>query len=98
VVNDGDWYGEFVLCRWVLAAIALNLSLDHQPVFSLAAVGGVWEALQFERRANGTKRDLNGASSDLMAIPVVASPDPDSETEKQILTGFGTWVSMASIP
>ena len=30
------------------------------------------------------KRDLNGASSDLMAIPIVALPDPVSKTEKEV--------------
>jgi hypothetical protein len=37
---------------------------------------------QFERLVAGTKRDLNGASSDLSAFPVGALPNPVSEPEK----------------
>jgi hypothetical protein len=84
VVDNGDRNGQFVLGRRVLSSICLNLSLQHQPVFSFASVGGVGESLQFERLADGTKRDLNGASSHLMAIPVVTSPDPVSETEEEV--------------
>jgi hypothetical protein len=30
------------------------------------------------------KRDLNDASSDFMAVPVLFYPDPVSETEKEV--------------
>ena len=90
VVDDRDGDGEFVLGRWVLAAVGFDLPLDHEPVLPLAAVGGVWEAIQFERLADGTKRNLNGASSDLMAVAVVSSPDPDSKTEKEV-DSDGVW-------
>jgi hypothetical protein len=36
------------------------------------------------------KRDLNGASSDLSAFPVVALPDPVSESEKEV-NAVGVW-------
>ena len=90
VVDNGDGDGEFVLGWWVLAAVGLNLALDHEPVLPLTTVGGVWEAIQFEGLADGTKRDLNGASSDLMAVPIVSLPDPDSETEKEV-DSDGVW-------
>jgi hypothetical protein len=51
-------------------------------VLALTAIGGVGQSLQFERLADGTERDLNGASSDLSAMPVVALLDPVSEPEK----------------
>jgi hypothetical protein len=90
VVDDGDRDGQFVLGRWVLVAVGLDLALDHKPVFSFAVVGGIWESIQFEGLADGTKRDLNGASSDLIALPVVTSPDPDSKTEKEV-DSDGVW-------
>jgi hypothetical protein len=41
--------------------------------------------------SDGTKRDLNGASSDLSAFPVVALPDPVSESKKKEVDAVGVW-------
>ena len=90
MVDYGDWDGEFVLGRGILASVCFNLALDAEPVLALAAIGGVGESLQFERLADGTKRDLNGASSDLSAVPVVALPDPVSESENEV-DSVGVW-------
>jgi hypothetical protein len=48
------------------------------------------DSIQFEGLADRMKRDLNGASSDFRAIPVVAVPDPVSESEKEF-DAFGVW-------
>ena len=84
VFDYGHGYGKLVLGWWVLAAVGFYLSLKLQPVLALASVGGVRESLQFEGLADGTKRDLNGASSDLRAFAVITSPAPDSEAEKEV--------------
>jgi hypothetical protein len=86
MVDYGDWGdGEFVLGRGILASVSLDLSLDAEPILAFdAALGGVGESLQFEHLADGMKRDLNGAISDLSAFPVVSLPDPLSETKKEV--------------
>jgi hypothetical protein len=64
--------------------IRFDLLLDVEPVLALAAIGGVGQSLQFERLADGTKRDLNGASSDLSAFPpVVTLPDPAGKRTRE---------------
>jgi hypothetical protein len=55
------WVGFGVLVR-------LDLSLDSEPKLAYNAVRGFGKSLQFERLADGKKRDLNGASSDLMLV------------------------------
>jgi hypothetical protein len=84
MVDYGNWYGEFVLGGGVLTSVCLYLSLDWHPVLPWAAVGRVGESFQFERRADGTKRDLNGASSEFLAVPVISCPCPESEAEKEV--------------
>jgi hypothetical protein len=69
MVDYGDSDSEFVLGRGSLSPVRFDLSLDAEPVFALAAIGGFGQSLQFEHLADGTKRDLNGAaSSDLSAF------------------------------
>jgi hypothetical protein len=80
MVDYGNWDGEFVLGGWILASVHLDLSLDREPVLaSEDAVGGIWESIQFLKcLADGTKRNLNGATSsaDFMAVPVLSCLDP----------------------
>jgi hypothetical protein len=84
MVYYGNRDGEFVL-GGILASVRLDLSLDSYPVLAFAAVvGRVRESFQFEHLADGMKRDLNGASSDFMAVPAISCPCPASETEKEI--------------
>ena len=92
MVNYGNGDGEFVLGWGVLTAVRLDLSLDWHPILPWASVGRVGESFQFERRADGTKRDLSGASSDFMAVPVISCPCPESEAEKEV-DSVGVWHS-----
>jgi hypothetical protein len=41
MVDYGDWDGEFVLGRGILALVRFNESLDAEPILALAAIGGV---------------------------------------------------------
>jgi hypothetical protein len=41
MVDYGDWDGEFVLGRGILASVRFDEALDAEPVFALAAIGGV---------------------------------------------------------
>ena len=90
MVDYGDWDGEFVVGRGILASGRFDEAVDAEPVLALAAIGGVGQFLQLERLADGTKRNLNGASADWSAFPVVALPDPVSESEKEV-DAVGVW-------
>jgi len=41
MVDYGDWDGEFVLGRGILASVRFDEALDAEPVLALAAIGGV---------------------------------------------------------
>jgi hypothetical protein len=41
MVDYGDWDGEFVLGRGILALVRFDEALDAEPVLALAAIGGV---------------------------------------------------------
>jgi hypothetical protein len=58
VVYDGYGDGEFVLGGGVLASVRLDFALESEPVLALDSIGGVCEPIQFQRLADGTKRDL----------------------------------------
>jgi hypothetical protein len=82
--------GKLVLWWRVLPFVGFDDSLNFEPVLSFAAIGRVTDSIQFEGLADRTKRDLNGASSDFRAVPVVAVPDPVSESEKEF-DAVGVW-------
>ena len=43
----------------------------------------VWPSSQFEGQSDGSKRNLNGCSSNSRAFSVVASPDPRSKAAEE---------------
>ena len=61
--------------------VSFNLSFEPFPVFLLAGVfiERVLLFVQFECRADGTKRDLNCASTDLSTVAGMTFPDPLSK-------------------
>jgi hypothetical protein len=74
---------ELMLCWRVLSSVGFDDSLDFEPVLSFAVIGRVTDAIQFKGLADCTKRDLNGASLDFRAIPIVAMLDPVSKSKKE---------------
>lgn len=61
---------------WVRASVGLDLSLDSLTL--------LFSTSKFVHLADGTKRDFNGDSSKLMAVPLIAFLDKVSVSEKEV--------------
>ena len=74
--NQANWDSQFVLCWWILAVETFYLAFELEPIAAFSVIQWVWVSIQFKGLANhGAYHDLDGTSSDTIALATSASMD-----------------------